>query len=92
MDRFDTVRFCDLLDFERKMMKAGGIISASKRVNGEFIYFDEYEFLLNESTGKSLADIIDMHSEKEISDDEFNKKVWAHEYAELLRRRKQDGR
>ena len=81
--RVDKVAFSNMAEYERMAVEAGGILSMMTRTDGEIIYLDEYELRLNEHIDKSLADIVNKHLAKEISDDEFESLIRAHEYTEL---------
>ncbi|MBR0467618.1 hypothetical protein IJJ53_01770 [Candidatus Saccharibacteria bacterium] len=86
--RVDKVACFDMVNYERMAIGAGGILSVIKRTDGEIIYLDEYELRLEDKRKMSLIDIIDMHLEKKISDDEFEHLVRSHELnASLMRGR-----
>lgn len=90
--RVDKVPFFNMAEYERMAIGAGGILSMMTRTDGEIIYLDEYELRLNEHIDKSLADIVDKHLAKEISDDKFENLIRAHEYAELRKRDRSHGK
>ena len=52
----------------------------------------EQELRQDKPVGESLADIIDKHLAKEISDDEFEELVREQEYINLIHRSKEHGR
>lgn len=90
--RVDTVACSDMTEYERMAIEADGILSVMKRTDGENVYLDEYELQLEDKFNMSLADIIDKHLAKEISDDEFEHLVRAHELAESLKRGRNHGK
>lgn len=90
--RVDKVACFDMEKYERIAIEAGGILSVIKRTDGEIIYLDEYECQLEDRIRMSLPDLIDKHLAKEISDDEFEHLVRAHELTESLKRGRNHGK
>lgn len=89
--RADTVACFDMAEYERMAIEADGILSVMERTDGEVVYLDEYELRLEDRLNMSLADIIDKHLAKEISDDEFEYLVRAYELTESVKRGRNHG-
>ncbi len=79
-------------EYERVMLEESGILSVLRRIDGEVVYVDKYELRLEDWINKSLADIVDMHLSKKISDEKFNRLIKAHEHAELIKRSTEHGK
>lgn len=90
--RVDKITCFDMADYERMAIEAEGIFSVMKRTDGKIVYLDEYECRLEDKIRMSLPDLIDKHLAKEISDDEFEHLVRAHELTESLKRGRNHGK